>query len=1228
MINQRQRIVSNRSAEYCKVRVSSLGALFFMLLPMLNVSAQLMPQDPHTIFLLGNVADIADMGPYIDQLDALLSDRSHKSTFVLNGDVLRRDANFGEGTLALDQLLTKLISFENLEVVLVPGDRDWKDGEEQGLENVLLLEEFINSKSYPRVYFPVRKGCPGPELWQVRPDLNLLLLNTQWHNHLHDKPRAESAECGTATEAGVIEEIEDLVEDQTVGNLMIVGHHPVFSNGKYGGRYPWYEWLLPVPGIAQFITSYKQNVGGKYETGNAKFKHFRDHLRSVLADQFSLVYASGHEKNIEIVRDFENVMINSGAPIKGGHVRTIKETIRASKNPGLVAVTYHATGLVESTVYQLEDAGFQMLPKDVLFQAPCTSPLPDIPVNLRQVPCVDDVQPDLTATINHPEALKIVANPNYVAKGLKRKFLGQHYRKSWTTQIEAPVLDLYGYAGGLKALEKGGGRQTTSLKFRATSDLEYVFRSVDKDPSKALSRDLRTTIISTLLRDQTTTQQPYGALTASHLMDHLDILHATPQLFVMPNDPKLGLYGSEFGGMLGLMEERPVDPINGHSFADADDVKRSVNLFRRMYQDRDFSINVEEFVRVRVFDILVGDWGKHEDNWKWAGYESDDGFNYRPIPRDRDHVFSSWDGILPWLADREWAKASGENFDYEIKGLRSLMWQARHLDRFVASEADQAAWLAAAAYIQDHISDAEIAAAVAQMPAEIYEDDGKIIEAKLKSRIKDLDKYADEYYQMLAKEVDVVGSNKHELYEVERLENGNVRVRMFKIRRDKKDELFYERLFIHSETKEIRLFGLAGDDQFELTGAAEQSILIRIIPGPGEDKVNDQSSVKGGAKKTLVYDRSGSTPMESKGEIKKVTSADHNAYQYNRTSFTYPTYFPIAYAGWSSDKSFFLNGGIKFTKQAYDKPGFSAIHALGFGVSVNGNFEFTYDGTWRHVLGSMDLIAGAALQKRTRYRYFFGLGNETQYDEDLLLDDYYTLEYTSANTYVGLEQTFWKNSGFNFRFQYETNGGQKSSNTILDDLSVFGEESLDMGKLIFELDLDFRDRPYLPLQGARFFTRHLIASPLNKIDKTYFTGEALAEYYLTGGPFTLGLRTGAAYSRNDVPYYDLPRIGQGDHLRGYRQNRFVGDGYVFFNSDVRLQIIDKQNALVPFKIGLRLFVDQAKSSLHDVNSSTWHTGYGGGVYFVPLKEQFNLHVGMAFSKEESGLFFFGLGSSF
>jgi hypothetical protein len=649
-----------------------------------------------------------------------------------------------------------------------------------------------------------------------------------------------------------------------------------------------------------------------------------------------------------------------------------------------------------------------------------------------------------------------------------------------------------------------------------------------------------------------------------------------------------------------------------------------------MFQDRDNVIQVDEFLLARVFDMWVGDWGKHEDNWKWAGYKNDVGYLYRPIPRDRDHVFSKWDGVLPWLVDREWAKLSGEHFDFKIKGLRSLMWQARHLDRFVASEANHQDWINAARTVQEKINREDIENGIRKMPKEIAENDGKEIELKLHQRLVDLQDYASKYYHILAKEVDVVGSNKNELFKLERKQNGVVDVSLYKLKKGKKDRLYYHRLFDPEETKEIRLFGLDGEDQFVLDGTVDKSILVRVIPGPGRDSIADHSFVKGFAKKTLLYERYGQDQVEKSKELKYVRHADLNAYRYSRTAFAYDTYFPIFYAIISSDNGFSVNGGATFTNHAYGRPEYSSKHTVNLLVSTIGNIRFSYDGNWRHRLGTLDLLAGAGIEKRKRYRYYFGLGNETTYDPDLLLSNYYTLQYTSANYYAGLQKSFWKRSLAKLITNFEYNGKQKFDQTILSDLKqpVLGEEQLFIGQLIFELDLDFRDRKHLPLQGTRLYTQHKVSKTVTEQIKSYFSGGFSGELYTTAHPFTLGLRSGYFYSRNPVPYYDAPKLGQNHYLRGFRRNRFAGESAVYVNADVRVIIRDKQDALIPHKFGLRLFLDQGRVFYSPEESNKWHVGYGAGFFFVPFRERFSINLSLAFSEEETGLILFGIGNSF
>ena len=86
---------------------------------------------------------------------------------------------------------------------------------------------------------------------------------------------------------------------------------------------------------------------------------------------------------------------------------------------------------------------------------------------------------------------------------------------------------------------------------------------------------------------------------------------------------------------------------------------------------------------------------------------------------------------------------------------------------------------------------------------------------------------------------------------------------------------------------------------------------------------------------------------------------------------------------------------------------------------------------------------------------------------------------------------------------------------------------------------------------------------------------------------------------------------------------------VFLNSNVKLQILDIVSAVVPVKFGVRGFYDVGRVYMDGNNSDKLHSGYGGGIYLIPLEKSFSLGLNIAFSEEEkSGLIIFELGISF
>jgi len=62
----------------------------------------------------------------------------------------------------------------------------------------------------------------------------------------------------------------------------------------------------------------------------------------------------------------------------------------------------------------------------------------------------------------------------------KRFLLGTDYRKLWTAPLEAEVLDLGSFAGGLTPVMRVGGQQSKGLALKGADGRDYTFRGVDK----------------------------------------------------------------------------------------------------------------------------------------------------------------------------------------------------------------------------------------------------------------------------------------------------------------------------------------------------------------------------------------------------------------------------------------------------------------------------------------------------------------------------------------------------------------------------------------------------------------------------------------------------------------------------------------------------------------------------------------------------------------------------
>jgi hypothetical protein len=319
------------------------------------------------------------------------------------------------------------------------------------------------------------------------------------------------------------------------------------------------------------------------------------------------------------------------------------------------------------------------------------------------------------------------------------------------------------------------------------------------------------------------------------------VYHTKPELVYVPHDPRLGKYETAVGGMLALLERRPDgDQSDNPEMGNAAKVKSTRSAIEERLTDNDSHFDARFYLRARLLDMLLGDWSRHEDNWRWAELPyNDKAYTYRAIPRDRDNAFYKLnDAPIPWLFLQLGLKPQYQTFESDVtrKNLEGLNRSARNLDELILAELSLQDWLEVADSVQHELTDAVIERAFHAMPDTIYKLTAAPMIAKLKKRRDKLPRIAHTYYSMLAETVTLVGTDKHERFEVEVLSPEQVRVREYKIKKEgEKEQLLLERTFSKKETDELKIYGLNGSDQFTVSGVAKPEIEINLWGGAGED---------------------------------------------------------------------------------------------------------------------------------------------------------------------------------------------------------------------------------------------------------------------------------------------------------------------------------------------------------------------------------------------------------
>lgn len=1176
--------------------------------------------DNFRVYLIGDGGKLDQVSvPYKSTLQHQLANDQTPSVIVFLGDniypkgMLNADSKNRKRTEAVLQAHLDLVPGFIGRIIFVPGNHDWKRGSREGLQFVLNQQAWVDSLKNKNIQVLPGNGCPGPIEVPLSDKLVLIVIDTQWWLHPWEKPEGETSSCDCKTKSDFTVQLDDMLRRNKNKRVIVTAHHPVITYGEHGGVYGLKDHIfplteaqkslyIPLPIVGSLYPLYRQIFGSIQDQAHPQYKAFSEGMMKILEQYPGVIYASGHDHSLQYsLKDSVHYVVSGG----GSKVSTVKKK-------GYAKYAASELGYVRLTVGETGNDKLEYVAGDKISFEKNLSPVPK------------EKNDSSARLLLAKGAIEAQASNRYHASRSREKWLGKNYRAEWEQKITAPVFDIGEEQGGLKILQRGGGNQTLSLRLEDSEGREYTLRSIEKFPERALPEPLRKTFAKDFVQDQISAAHPYAALVVPALAGASGIYHTNPKVVYVPNDPRFGVYQKDFANQLMLFEERPAGNAKDLDFfGNSEKIVNTEKLLEQLQKDNDNEVDQEFFLRSRLFDMWIGDWDRHEDQWRWAEFESKKSKTYRPIPRDRDQAFFINQGRIPKLLSKPFLLFQFEGFNKEVRTPSGLMFSGRYIDRRFLTELSKEQWTKIADDLASSVSDEEIESAIKAWPDEIYKLHGEEIIEKLKSRRANLRTDALKHYLFLAREVSIAGSDKRELFEVERMDNGNVKVSLFNINKDgEKGKKFYEREFFENETREIRLYGLAGDDHFVFTGK-KNKIKVRVIAGDGKDLV-DVKKDRG----VILYDQKNDFALSENASITNRTSIDPKVNEYNWRDFKYGRKAPLVYGAYNVDDGLFIGGGYLVINQGFRKDPFKSRHILLGSYAINtSSFNFKYDGKFTGLIGKWDVELNADIKSPNYVNNFFGWGNESVFDQEIddqpgiNVDDeidYYRVRFKEVVLEPKISRKigqigFLKVGGYFQWMEIEDPEGddryiQEYSNSLPESII---EKSKSYSGVSTSWGIDKRNHPTFTTRGVYFEQTSRFMKGISSPDFTSNNATlALYQSFRLPAIVTFAVRAGGGINTGSYEFYQAQVLDGKTEIRGFRKTRFYGDKKVYFNNEVRIRLGSIQSYLFPANIGVLGFYDVGRVWYKDSSgvdptaaggkSNAWHKGFGGGLWLTPF----------------------------
>ena len=1104
---------------------------------------------------------------------ARASQKDQNATLLLVGNVTPEKGfeNSEESREFLRKTLLDPIKNFNGRVVATPGINEWNKGAPQSIND---LESFLQENA--NLEFWPDDGCPL-ENEEIGDHVVLISVDSQWYLQDWDDQKEMNTNCELDTREKFFTEFKGDLGDSQGKTVIVAVHHPVFTNT-----------LSPV--FNKITGIIPQSVSHK------KHKELMGRLETLASLHDDVIFVSGSDRNLQFLKNDRNPQIISGAAGETENARVKRHGKFASEEQGYAKLTVYKDGSSNVEFFSVENESQKLLFSEV------------IPLERK---ALDEIHLRETKTFKNAESASIYTSEETDKSRFYTLLWGERYRDLYGRSIEAPVLILDSLEGNVKPISEGGGHQSRSLRLINDSKNEYTLRALRKDPLQYIQADLMktnyiqnfldSTVIKRYISDYFTTSHPYAPFAVNELSEAADILHANPKIYYVPKQKGLGIYSEEYGDALFMLEEHVGDENKEfETFGSPDNILSTADLLIEMRKTKDAYVDQQSYIKARLFDMLIGDWDRHSDQWRWAEFDENGRKRFEAIPRDRDHAFSKYDGwlqgllraIVPLLRKMQ-------PYDKDLENVKWFNWSPYPLDERLITTNDWSIWEEQVNYLKEKLTDQEIDEAFATLPEEIQDRDLEVLKEILRGRRENLLKIARDYYEYLQKHHIVTGTNEDETFKITRKDNGITEV---VILREGKETFRSE--FSSEKTKEIWIYGLEGKDSFDLAGKGNGLIKLKIMGGYEDDVYNFENT-----RKAKLYDFKNEENIITNSNTRKwlVDSYDINTYKFEKRKYNVNKIMPMA--NFETDAGFTLGLRDTYTTYGLVRNPFTSQYEIGAGYYFASNgFKIMGSAEYAHVFYNWNFKIEGLYSGPNYSMNYFGWGNETSYDKTEVDKSYNRVMIEESKIAPAL---VWRNdtntTSFSWNVSVESNEVKAEENSFIEDNFSSGNDIFD-DQLYAGTEATFnylnKNNKSFPSLGTEF---NVTAGYKKNIDENNNRFGYLRPYIsidypvIPSGFAVIATKIGGEVIIGDnYEFYHAATLGGNRSLRGYRNHRFTGEKSFYQSIDVRSAVGLIRTKFIPLIVGVTAGFDYGRIWADGEDSNQWHHDYGGSVWINGL----------------------------